>query len=186
MTGAVHFDLPDAADHRSSSRASLRPTLLRPVSVEEADNSVNEIHESLPRRAAIRLYRQISSGFNSRTIRCILIVSLCLNLIFAILIGIFVGFWQSRELDFTASLYRTNVPDSNQLTCLPCTDKGISGAGKGIPGLTVSVRSKNGVCCTQDTVPGYEQAERLVSGLLFGNNSVQTRRHLWPHSEHQH
>nr|KAG5697685.1 hypothetical protein BaRGS_000570 [Batillaria attramentaria] len=86
--------------------------LLRPVSMEEAENSVNEIHESLPRRAAVRLYRQISSGFNSRTIRCILVVSLCLNLIFAVLIGIFVGFWQSsREFESARGGSKVFAPD---------------------------------------------------------------------------
>ena len=147
----VHFDVPDS---QHASRLG-RPSLLRPVSMEEADNSVNEIHESLPRKAAVRLYRQISSGFNSRTIRCILVVSLGLNLIFAVLVGIFVGFWQSsRELDLSASL--TNVPTKEQLSCFPCSEDGI-------PGLHISMRSKNGMCCTTDTVPGIETSNRMVS-----------------------
>ena len=152
----VHFDVPDS---QHASRMG-RPSLLRPVSMEEADNSVNEIHESLPRKAAVRLYRQLSSGFNSRTIRCILVVSLGLNLIFAILVGIFVGFWQSsRELD-VAGTPRGSIPTKEQLySCFPCSEDGI-------PGLHISVRSQNGVCCTTDTVPGIETSNRLVSELL--------------------
>ncbi|KAL8578378.1 hypothetical protein ACOMHN_031752 [Nucella lapillus] len=161
MTGTVHFDVPDTPH---SSRLG-RPSLLRPVSMEEADNSVNEIHESLPRKAAVRLYRQISSGFNSRTIRCILVVSLGLNLIFAVLLGIFVGFWQSsRELEAVpgggggggGSRVGGLTPGSaDQLySCFPCSDDGV-------PGLHISVRSQNGVCCTTDRVPGIEQSYRF-------------------------
>ncbi|KAK7484441.1 hypothetical protein BaRGS_00024326 [Batillaria attramentaria] len=158
MTGTVHFSVPesdrmDGHGHGHPRRPGGR--LLRPVSMEEAENSVNEIHESLPRRAAVRLYRQISSGFNSRTIRCILVVSLCLNLIFAVLIGIFVGFWQSsREFESARGGSKVFAPGTDHLTCLPCSDNGI-------PGLVIAVRSKNGVCCTQDTVPGFDQSNRL-------------------------
>lgn len=156
MTGTVHFDVPDTALDNSPPRLPGR-RLLRPVSMEEADNSVNEIHESLPRRAAVRLYRQISSGFNSKTIRCILVVSLCLNMIFAVLIGIFVGFWKSSK-EFESAMIPPNriPPGADLLTCLPCTDQGI-------PGLAVYMRSRNGVCCTKDTVPGYDQADKMVS-----------------------
>lgn len=158
MTGTVHFDLPerDAMDHEARRQNRL---LKRPVSMEEADNSVNEIHESLPRKAVVRLYRQFSSGFNSRTIRCILVVSLCLNLIFAVLIGIFVGFWQSsREfVEGTKAGSKVYAPGTDHLTCLPCLDNGDT-----LPGLVVAVRSRNGVCCTQETVPGFDQSKRLL------------------------
>lgn len=159
MTGTVHFDVPDSsADPNSSSRLA-RPQLLRPVSMEEADNSVNEIHESLPRKAAVRLYRQISSGFNSRTIRCLLVVSLGLNLIFAVLLGIFVGFWQSSRLEMDggrASGTVMSIPTKEQLySCFPCSEEGI-------PGLRISVRSQNGVCCTTDNVPGFDQSNKLL------------------------
>ncbi|KAK7091027.1 uncharacterized protein [Littorina saxatilis] len=155
MTGTVHFDVPDTA--HSTSRSS-RPFLSRNVSMEEADNSVNEIHESLPRKAAVRLYRQISSGFNSRTIRCILVVSLGLNLIFAILVGIFVGFWQSsRDFNTDSSADAiSSMPTREQLySCFPCSEEGI-------PGLQMSVRSKNGVCCAKDSIPGFERSNRYL------------------------
>jgi len=160
MTGTVHFDVPDS-DHSPARHHHTRPSLLRPVSMEEADNSVNEIHESLPHRAAARLYRQLSTGFNSRTIRCILVVSLLLNLIFAVLLGIFVGFWQStRVLDSDSARVIAPLPPltaaKQSLQCFPCPEEGI-------PGLTVTVRSKNGVCCTADTIPGSETSNRLVS-----------------------
>lgn len=155
MTGTVHFEVPDTS--RGAAARHSRPPLLRPVSMEEAENSVNEIHESLPHRAAVRLYRQLSTGLNSKTIRCILVVSLGLNLIFAVLVGIFVGFWQStRDFETAGALPRLAIPTQEQLySCFPCSEDGI-------PGLQIAVRSKNGVCCTTDSVPGYEQSNRLL------------------------
>ncbi|XP_076435329.1 uncharacterized protein LOC143275239 [Babylonia areolata] len=175
MTGTVHFDVPVTSSSSSSasnpahhhhypsspSSSSSRPALLRPVSMEEADNSVNEIHESLPRKAAVRLYRQISSGFNSRTIRCLLVVSLGLNLIFGVLVGIFVGFWQSSRLELGgggggagAGGAVLNVPTKEQLyACFPCSEDGV-------PGLRITVRSQNGVCCTSDSVPWLRSVQQ--------------------------
>lgn len=184
MTGTVHFDVPDTGrgstarlHHNGSS--SGRPPLLRPVSMEEADNSVNEIHESLPHRAAVRLYRQLSTGLNSKTIRCILVVSLGLNLIFAVLVGIFVGFWQSTRgfeaggdsggmlvggvggdsSPSSSSSSRStyfSIPTKEQLySCFPCSDDGV-------PGLEMELRSKNGVCCTTDVLPGQDNSNRML------------------------
>ncbi|KAL8583245.1 hypothetical protein ACOMHN_013800 [Nucella lapillus] len=220
MTGTVHFDVPDHSvvdpnhhHHHSSSSSSSsrmnRPTqLLRPVSMEEADNSVNEIHESLPRKAAVRLYRQISSGFNSRTIRCLLVVSLGLNLIFAILIGIFVGFWQSSRLEMDGGKSGgggggggsgggggagvMNIPTKEQLySCFPCSEEGV-------PGLRISVRSQNGVCCTTDSVPGFDSSNKFLqltrdyvrahcpdkSGSGSGNHGGNNRNGQGPSAAH--
>ena len=164
MTGSVHFHVP--CNDRTAQLQ--RPSLLRPVSMEEADNSVNEIHESLPRKAAVRLYRQISSGFNSRTIRCVLLISLSVNLTFAVLVGVLVGFWQfSKEqnqrretvlgtMGMSSGRYMSAKP-SDVYSCFPCAES------DEISGIRVTVRSKNGFCCTTDIVPGYEQSNGLVS-----------------------
>ncbi|XP_041353141.1 uncharacterized protein LOC121371369 [Gigantopelta aegis] len=109
-------------------------------------------------------YYRLQSAFNSRTVKCVFICSLILNLLLLFgmcVVGVFFGMNYKKE-DNPKHTEADFLGRGSQIGCYPCGERGI-------PSVDVLFRATNGYCCVDQT---REDFQKVAISKMFPNDTV--------------